>query len=239
MNIVLDLLVVITAALLIFGGYKRGIIKTIVELIGMAASAAVSSVGASILSVNLYETFVKNMVIDAVKSALPEITPVTRTNEISESIMANSPSYVINAFEMTGIDINSLTSKIDNADYEISVMVEGLIRPIILQVFTVIVTIVLFVVIAAIVAFVTKTVTSVAETTGLGGVNRFLGAVVGFAEAAILIMILSLIIYFMTVFLPSDFAQGLRDAIDSSIIFKVIYYNNFPEMIIRGLIQTQ
>ena len=40
MNIVLDLLVIVVVGFLVFGGYKRGIIKTVTELISAALSTA-------------------------------------------------------------------------------------------------------------------------------------------------------------------------------------------------------
>lgn len=236
MNIVLDLLVIVVVGFLVFGGYKRGIIKTVTELISAALSAAVASVGASLISVNLYETFVKDMILQTIKDALPKITPMTETAEISESILKNCPSYVANAFEMTGVDINSLTDSISSMDADIASMVEGLIRPVVLKVFTVVITLVLFAVIAAIAAIVTKSVTSAVDTAGLSGVNRFFGAIIGFLEAAVIIMIFSLILYFLMVLLPTETAQGLRDAIDSTFIYRIIYYIDFPDMIISKLI---
>ena len=236
MNIVLDLIVLLIVVLLVISGYKRGVINTVVELGGTLLSSLVASLGGSVLAVNLYDSFIKEHVIDAVSNSLPEITPLTKTVEITEQLVNNAPSYITNAFELMGYDINSITNDINNSTTNIPVMVESMIRPVMIKLFTVVITIVIFAVIAAIIALVSKSITSVVQMAGLSGVNRVLGAVVGLVEAVALIMVICMIIYILTVLLPTDAAQGLRDAIDSTYIFKFIADINIPEMIIDKII---
>ena len=238
MNIVLDLLMVFIIVLLIIGGYKRGFIKTVIELGGALLSSLIASVCGSLLAVNLYDSFIKDKVIEAVGASMPDVTPMTKTSEISESIFNNAPSYITNAFYDSGVnlDINSLTNQINDTVADVPALVESMIRPVILKIFTVVVTLVLFLVVAAIVAIISKKLTSLVNVTGLGGANRFLGGLVGLVEAIVLIMVLSLVLYFLTIMLPTDAARGLKDAIDSTYIYKLIYYIDLPDMIITKII---
>ena len=236
MNIVLDLIVLLIVVLLVIGGYKRGVIKTVVELGGTLLSSLAASLGGSVLAVNLYDSFIKQHIIDAVSSSLPEITPLTKTVEITEELVKNAPSYITNAFELMGYDINSITNDIDNSASNIPVMVESMIRPVMIKLFTVVITIVLFAVFATVIALVSKSITSVVQMAGLSGVNRFFGAVVGLVEAVALILVMCMIIYILTVLRPTDAAQGLRDAVDSTFIFRFIADINLPEMIIDKII---
>ena len=113
-----------------------------------------------------------------------------------------------------------------------------MVRPVVLKVFTVLVTVILFIVSVMLISIAAKVLTKTVDITGLSGVNKVFGALAGVVEAVILLMVLSLIIYMLTVMLPTDLAQGLRDAIDATYVYKIIFYIDYPDTIINSVINV-
>ncbi len=236
MNIVLDLAVVAIVVLLVYGGYRRGVIKTVAELICNVVSSVLASAVGSIISVGLYENYVKGFIIDTIKNSLPEFTAATRTSDVIKGIMTESPEYVRNVLEMQNIDAEAINRDIIQAGTDIPATLESMVRPVILKVFTVLVTIILFIIIVSVAALISKALTKTVDTVGLGTVNKIFGGILGLIEAVVILAMISLIIYILTVMLPTDLAQGLRDAIDSTFIYKIIFYIDFPDTIITNML---
>ncbi len=236
MNIVLDLAVIAVIVLLIVGGYRRGLIKTVVELIGTVVSSLIASVGGSLLSVSLYDAFLKERIIKAAADAMPEVTPTMHTSDISKHMLDQVPAYIKNSLEIAGVDVHSLNQEIERSVKEVPVMIETMVRPIVLKVFTVLISIALFVIIAAIFSLITKSLITATNLVGLSTANKVFGALIGMVEALMLIIVLSMVLSTLTVLLPIEQAQGLRDAIDSTFLYKIVYYINFPDMIINNLL---
>lgn len=231
MNIVLDLLIVGIVAFLVIGGYKKGLLQTVVNLGSALVASILSSITASFLSIHVYNGFVKQGIIDAVKSAMPQST---NPAEIAKGLFDQLPEYAKNGLNMVGLDSNALAREIKASNLNVPELVENLIRPVAVRLVTVILSVILFIIILTIIAIMTKTITSVVDTAGLGGANKAAGAVLGLFQALVLIMVITLIIYFMTVMLPADMAKGLRDAIDETYLYKGIYYINIPEKIMAA-----
>ena len=239
MSIVLDLVVVIVVLLLIFGGYRNGVIKSFAELGCTIISSLISSFLGSIVSVRLYELFLRDAIIKTITDALPDYSAMMRSSDIANSIMNDSPEFVKNAIELTGIDSKALTDKIVQLEKtNIPMQLESMVRPVVLKVFTVLVTVILFIVSVVLISIAAKFLTKTVDITGLSGVNKAFGALIGIVEAFVLLMILSLIIYMLTVMLPTDLAQGLRDAIDATYIYKIIFYIDYPDTIINSVINV-
>lgn len=232
MNYVLDIMVVAVVALFVVSGFKRGIISTVVHFLGAGVSAVASSILGSFIALYAYDNFIKNAIIDYVAKKLPEITMATQPADIANGIMEKLPDYAANFLNMAGIDAKSLTKEIAASKLDVPVLVETLVRPITLKVTTIILTLALFIVFVAIISLFTQSLTSAIDLTGLGTVNRILGAVLGFLAAAVIIMVLSLVLYLVMAFIPIESSEYLREGINNSYIYKLIYSINLPEYLI-------
>ncbi len=235
MGIAIDLLVVAIFALLIIGGYRRGLLQAVVGLLGAFLCSILSSIGGSMLSIGIYNSFIMPSMINKFKEITPVVYEFTDIKEVSHQLFQTLPPYAINALTMSGVTESSLTEKIQSTEMEIPSLLEMLVRPIILRLVTVILTIALFIVLVSILALITKTIMGVVDTAGLGTVNKVLGAVLGLLEATILVMIFSLIFYFLVVLLPAENASIMREALDQSYIYRFINQFNIPDMIISRL----
>ena len=76
----IDLIIVVITAILIIGGYKRGLVHSVMELLGTAISAVISSFGASLVSAGIYQAFVKDYIY--VGSVLKCIVILPNGNEL-------------------------------------------------------------------------------------------------------------------------------------------------------------
>ncbi len=232
MNIVLDIIVVAAVFLFVFSGYKRGLINTVVHFFGAAVASIASSIIGSFLALHLYNTYIRFKIIQLISDNMPEITMASKANEIANGLMDNLPDYAKNFLSLAGFDIKSLTKEIANTKAKIPELIESLVRPISLKVTTIIITLALFVVFVAILSIFTKSLTSAVDIIGLSGINKLLGAVLGVLAAAVIVMIVSLVLYLLIAFLPPDSAEFIRNGINNSYIYKYIYSINLPEYLI-------
>ncbi len=236
MNYVLDLTVIAIVAVFVISGFKRGLINSVVHFVGAGVASVISTLVASFLSGNLYYSFIKSKIIEEAEKNMPQITLNTKPDDISDALMKDLPDFAKNALDMVGVDKNKLSNEIKNAAIDTPELVEGLIRPIILKLLTIILALALFTILVAVISLTTRSLTSAIDVMGLSFVNKFFGAVLGILAAAVIIMILSLVIYILIVFLPTDSSDILRESIDSTFLLKFIYNINIPEMIITGII---
>ena len=236
MNFLIDLIVVAIMAILMIGGYRRGLIHSVVELVGAAVSSIIASFGASLISAGVYEAFVKDHIINAIQEAMPKTNAAANSAGYTADLLNTLPEYMKNSLDMLGISEKSISDEITSTEMNIPAMLETMIRPVVMRVLTVIITIVLFALLATIIALATKSLTTVVDATGLSTTNKVLGAILGLIEALVIVMVMSLILYFMSVMLPVDAAEELRKAIDSTFIYKMIDRFNIPELIMSKLI---
>lgn len=240
MNIVLDIAVIAIILLLVFGGYRNGIIKTVAELLSTVIASLISSFLGSTITERLYASFLRDTIVNIINDALPDYSAIMRTNDITKSLMNDSPEFVKNALEMSGIDSKQLNEKVAQlARTDIPMQLESMVRPVILKMLTVLVTVILFIICAIIISFAARALTKTVDITGLSTMNKVLGALIGMVEAVILLMILSMVIYMLTIMLPVDMAQNLRDNIDSTYIYKLIFYIDYPDTIIDSLLNIK
>ncbi len=227
----LDIIVLVIIGLLVVGGYTRGLIQAVVGLVGSFVAMLLASAGASVFAPGIYENFIQSEVVRVLEEMLPSFDPKAGI----ESITGALPDYAKNALDMAGITPDMLSSQLSKTNLSVPVMIEGMIRSVLIRLVTVILSFVLFLIIITIISLLTKSISVVAKKTGLALTDRVLGALLGLAETAVLIMIMTLIIYFLLVLLPQEDAQGLQQMIDSSLIYKQIYMFNLPEMIMNGI----
>lgn len=236
MNFVLDITVIIIIVVFVISGYKRGIINSVVHFVGAAVASVLSSIIGSFISVGFYNNYIKDKIIGLINDNMPKITMSTTPDEISATLMKDLPDFAKNALDMVGISQTKLTQEIKNTSLKVPEMVETLIRPIAMKLLTIVLTLAVFTIIVAIISIATQSLTSALDVVGLSTLNKILGAVLGVLAAAVIIMIVSLVMYILIVFLPADSSQCLTDGINSSYIYKGIYNINVPEAIISNMI---
>lgn len=235
MNTILDLSVVVILALFAFGGYKKGLVFTIVGMIGSVIAASIASVVASLMSVNVYAQFVMPRVIETAADLTKDISSTLTAAETSEKVFSVLPDYAINILDMIGIGKNSLAMKITDTGMELPQLIESLIRPTMIHLVTVIITMAVYVILTVVFSIVAGMITKTSDGTILGLINRLGGLGIGILSGLVTIMVLALGIYMLTILLPAADAQTLSDGINNSIFYKLLNEHNIPDLIISKL----
>lgn len=237
MSIVLDVIIIAIAALFVYSGYKRGLLSSVINFAGSAVSTLLASLIAPMLAVNLYDSFVGVKLEGLIEKKLPEMYMGIKPEEISDKLMKDLPDFVLNAFGLSGIDKAKLTSEISKGMDNIPYLVGNLLKPLAMRLLTIILTLALFLIFTAIVSIITRALTKASDFIGLSTTNKILGAVLGILAAAVIVMVTALLMNVLVVFLPSDSAEYLKQAIDKSIMFRYIYYDlNVPGQLINVMI---
>ncbi|MGN0470726.1 MAG: CvpA family protein [Acutalibacteraceae bacterium] len=232
MGIVLDLTVVVIIAIMIIAGYKRGLVNSVIDFAGVIVAAVAASFIASLAAVSIYDNFIMNKVIESAESAFAAIPSQATAAQQAEKIFSSLPDYAVNALSLSGIDVNALSSKIASSNGAVPQLIESLVRPTAVRLVSTIVTIILFVIFTVLIAFLAKFLTKAVNAVGLSVINRIGGAAFGAVKAVILIMVLTLILYFIMMLLPSDTVNEMNDAIEHSYLYSGIYKLNFLNKII-------
>ena len=231
MSLMLDIGVVALLVLFIYSGVKRGIIYMAINAGGSLLASVIAPFIASMLSLTVYNSFVKENIINGVNDATKDITTTDTLQKAQEIIDALS-NFSLNAFSFLGIDSQSLAKELSVTRLDPGTIVESMIRVMAVKMISTVLTFVFFLILMFIVSFLAAKFTKAVDRTMLSGVNRACGAIVGVVEALLIIMILSLILYFVMMFLPPDSCKSLNDAINNSWLYKFIYNISLPDKII-------
>ncbi|MDD6489366.1 MAG: CvpA family protein [Clostridia bacterium] len=232
MNIVLDLTVVLIVAIMIFSGYRRGLLNSVIDFAGVIVSAVASSFLASMAAISVYEKFIMNKVIESVQNIFLAFPSHMTADQQAEKLFSALPDYAVNALSFSGIDVNTLSEKISTENIAVPQLVESLIRPTAVRLVSTIITVVLFIILTALIAFLAKFLTKAVNAIGLSVVNRIGGAIFGLVKAIVLIMVLTLVLYFIMMFLSPDTVNEINDAIEKSYLYNGIYKLNLLNKIL-------
>ncbi len=232
MSIIFDVIVVAVIVLIAVTDYRRGLINSIIGLAGTVVSAIAASMLASAFAVHIYTQFFMDNIRDTVSQALVSLPSTATALEKSEQIISSLPDYAENILALMGINSGNLFSSIDMDIVPIPEAVEGLVRTGAIKLITIVLTVILFILMVAIITFIARFVTKTISIVGLSIVNKIGGAVLGVAKAVILIMILTLVFYFIMMFLPTETTVSINNAIENTFLYKGIYNISLPEKII-------
>lgn len=234
MSVILDIAVIAVVVSLAFTGFRRGLINSVVDFAGMIVAMVAASLISASVSVMIYNQFIMDRIIDSVNQALQTLPSTAALPQQAEQIISSLPSYASNALAIMDIDANNLFSYLDTSILSIPQAVESLIRPVAIKVITAVVTVILFIIFMVIINLICKIITKAVNIVGLSTVNKLGGAAFGVVKAILLIMVLSFILYFIMMSLPTEASVTLNDAVENSHLYYGIYNISLPEKIISA-----
>ncbi len=231
----LDIIVIAIIALFAFSGFKRGLVYSIIGVFGSLIAAALSSLAATFLSLSIYESFFLTRIQETVAESLSALPEISSASQKAQCLFDSMPSVLVNTLNLTGITQDSLTNEIKTSMIrEVPVLVESLVRPMIVRLITIILTAILFVVFTFLIKLAANVLTKTIDIAKLSTANKLAGAIFGLGEAVVLIMVFSLILYFIMMFLSPEHCMSVQNMIDSSYLYKGIYQFSLPDAIISA-----
>ncbi len=234
MNVWLDL--GIAALIILFGysGYKRGLVYMAINAAGTIVSVILAALLSSMFSTLIYHSFFKDNIVNNIAQQTAGIEtsdPVLA----AESVMGAVSNFTANVFSFSGIDNASLANTLKQSAIGIPGTVEELIRPFAIKMISSVLTIIIFLILMIVVGFLARKFTKAIDRMALGMPNRILGALVGIVQAVFIAMLLSLIVYFIMMFISPEACASLNDSMEHTVFYQLITKISLPNLIVTSL----
>lgn len=230
MSIILDVAVLVILFLAIFIGYKRGFIRTIINLIGYIAAAILAHLVSLPISQFIFNTFLRSKSVELIQNAISEhaggqsVTELINTAfaAIPEKINTLAASYIGSMEEIKNNLIQSTPTTAEIAEN----VVDKVVAPISTMIIQTLAFIVLFIVFCIAVKLITKALKIIDKIPLIGSANAALGAVIGIVQAVVFLLIFTIVIA-MIINLSGNQLEAINNSvIDQSYVFKIIYEYN-------------
>lgn len=177
-------------------GAFRGIIRTLLNLIGLALNAFISYWIARPLAQGIYDSFFKHALIEKVQAAIAQ----NGVNFAVDSAVASIPDWLAKVIgiseKLSGQNFEQIARGIklsDDATLSMAQSVENVLGPIMVTIITVIATFVLFMFFMILIKLLIRLIIRALDGPVLRTVDRVFGAVLGGIEGAVLVFFLCVV----------------------------------------------
>ncbi len=188
---ILDGILILIVALSVFIGYRRGFIRSIVQLVGMLAAIVVAFSLSGMIAEWIYDGFIKEPLQDSIVEMLHrDETP--EPDEIEE-VLSVVPAFLRNALNVDEIAqqaVTVITEKVnETADTTAELVATDVIRPVATTVMRVLLFIVLAIVLTLVVKLLLTIIKPITKLPVLRQADGTLGAVVGAVKGLLFVLI--------------------------------------------------
>lgn len=228
---VLDIIIVAVIVLMTILGYKRGIVNSLYGLIVIAAAGFLSYLCGRILAELIYNNFILSSITDSVSNSFGNSK--TTADSVSTNLFGALPDYLSNILIGFGVTQKGFTTTLESAsDFSqnaVLAAVDKVIKPIVVSAISVFIIIILFILFVILLKILGRYILKIFKLPGIRWLNSLFGGVFGFAEGALIVFIFVVILKIASAFSNSLFIS--KEMIDSSHIFKALYYMDFMSFV--------
>ncbi len=234
MTLLFDIGVIAIVVLFAISGYRKGLLVSVVNVVGTVVAAAVSPVLASVFSSMVYTNFIRGAIIDSVAKAAEDIPINATALQKATELLANVPNSIFNMLSLeNGMETQKMSEAISaSTNLDLPNLVESMVSTKALGLISTILTVIFFIILSAALKYAAYLMTKTLEAVKLGGVNKAFGGIFGIVEAAFIIMVITCLIYFVTMFMSPESFDYINDRINETILYKFIYHYSMPDAII-------
>lgn len=227
MAYVLDLVVILIFAFMVFRGYKAGLIKTVIGLVGMILAVGLAVALSAPIANGVYDGYVREPVEGAITESIKGISnEISGDASLDQMLLAaqdDMPAYVTSLLESHDISLADFAQDVEGdiaktAPTVAAKVTEQVVKPIVLTVVRSIVGTVLAIVLLIAVALLARIVSKMVRVTPLNKVNAIGGAVCGALKGALWMLIAVTIIQIIVSFASADAAINSKTLEDSLIV---------------------
>lgn len=229
MNYVIDLGLVAVAIIVISASAKKGFLSSLLESLSLIISAAVSYFITPSVSEFIYQKFVYNSVKSKLSEAVLSISSGQSLGEKITELVSSLPEGALRLAQSAGVDVNGLASTVSQSavgtnEALVNTVADNIAYKILIVAIEAIVFLVLFVLLSIAIRFFSKLLTKIIKKLRLmGTVNKLLGAVLGVLKAAVIVLVICTVMFFIA---GSTDNVGLADTIAASKIYEFVSANN-------------
>lgn len=228
LSVALDITTVVIIILITATSIKRGLITSIIEFVGGILSAVGSAFLGWFFAIAVYNISFKSAIMNSVDSVIYK-----DGGFISENIFNALPKMVQNSLGFDGINSsNFLNSSTVNNSNTITEAIEQQISPYVISYMTKISMVVFFTIFMVIIITLSSKFSKYFANNDLKIFNNIFSALFGLVKAIFIIMTLIILVDAIVLSLDADSYNAFNNAVNSSILFKLIYNVNIPSFII-------
>lgn len=225
LGILLDGIVILLFIIFVYDGFKRGVVKSAIDLIGALIALFLSYYMATQFSQIIFDSFIRQNLIESISKALNE-TSGKDVNTQVEAIFLSLPKYISNTLGFYGVTPHTINTTISSSVGNATEQVLSNISPVVINLIRSVLVSVLFVLLLSLVGVISRALNRAFRLPLLKQINEIAGAVFGVLKCVIILLVITLV---LRVFIPtlSNVPDILSEStIDSTYIFKFIYNNN-------------
>lgn len=226
--IVLDIIILAVVAFFIVLSAKRGFVKTLIGFLGTFAALILSVVGSWVVSDLVYGNFIKPDIESKLESAFSESSENLGTTALIINSAVNVlPDYIVSMAESENrfSDLekeDNLGKLTTSASYAAEIITETVVKPCVTGIIQSVSMMVLFIIGIIAVKLISNAMSSLFSGKLLGGVNSFLGGVIGLPEGLLFAIVFTWVIGYL-VGVTENGIFGLTETVtDETYIFKII-----------------
>lgn len=218
MSIALDVLVIIIVAVFAYFGFNKGLMKTVVSIVGTFIASILTMFLSNPIAEAIYFGGFDDVIVEKAYDA-SKLFQQSGEGQLIDKILQTMPKFVVNSLPGFSISQKSLASAASAGAEK----VEELLRPIVISFISLIVSIILFVLISVIIKVISKFINERIDDSYIGTINRFFGAVIGIVEGFVLILVIAFVIRIAVPHLKQVPDIISNESISQSTIFKGVY----------------
>ncbi len=230
MAIIFDVAVFAIVILLLILDYKRGFIRSVINLVGYAVSAVLAFFISQPVASFIFSSFFRKGSVDMINGELAKLSGGQSVASLLDSAFAAIPeritalasSYVGPLDEIKASIAASAPTTADVA----TAVVDQVIGPIVTIMIQSLVFLILFIVFCVLVKIITKALKIIDKLPVIGTANAVLGLVVGLVQAVIFLFIFTSVVSLIIQMSGNQMDAINSEVVGSSRIFKAIYNMN-------------
>lgn len=238
MSIVLDVILVVIFAAFVLTAAKKGFVKTLLELVAVAAALILSYQLSPVVAQGAYDGFVKESMITSIEEQIDENFNTSTAAKKAEVTLDALPDFMVSLASSAGVEINDIKAKIASEKFSsqniATELVEKVAEPIVIGAMTIVIFMILAIVLIFALKFVAHLISKLFDVPLIGTANKILGGVLGACKGVIVLLFLCTILDFL-------FAKGdgeLSAAVNDSFVIGLLdninpFINNLKEMLVK------
>ncbi len=234
MSLVIDIILIVLIGVIVINAGKKGFASTLVDTFSIGISGFTAYHFAPSMSEWAYDLFVRDLVKNNFEKVLDDMSGGVAVNDKIYAMIESLPASALNLSEAAGFNIhgsiNSLLGVASMSNDElINFVAENIGYKIMFSITQICCFFILFIIVAILLKFVSSFLTFINNIPLIGKINSLLGGIFGLVKAAVLICVITTVIFVIAT--VSD-GNGFAQLVDSSKIYNyIIEYNPIIDLI--------
>lgn len=238
MSIALDIILIVIFAAFVLTAAKKGFVKTLLELVAVAAALVLAYQFSPVVAQGAYDGFVKESMITSIEEQIDENFNTSTAAKKAEVTLEALPDFMVSLASSAGVEINDIKAKIASEKFSsqniATELVEKVAEPIVIGAMTIVIFMILAIILIFALKVVAHLISKLFDVPLIGTANKILGGALGACKGVVVLLFICTILDFL-------FAKGdgeLSVAVNDSFVIGLLdninpFINNLKEMLVK------